>query len=503
MVYNSRMSELTLSRPNNYEFLHGRGEVITAMQEAAPAGLADLDASTSSELTALTARLIEVEGENAAAEYDRYTHTSERGLELPDLALREKYGGKTVAVTGGAGLIGSTLVKELQAFGTARVVSLDIAEPAEAVEGVEYLPLDIRDAVGLQATMEEIRPDVVFHLAADKYNHLAETRARHTIATNVMGTVNVLAAAEAAEVPQVVYASTGKATRPYSPDIYASSKKTGEWLMADFAKTHPEMLVSGVRFTHVVDNSNLQRKINEAIDAGDPVRLHDPNIWFYTQSARESAHLLLLASLEAQPGSFDMVALNNLEMPFNLADLGIGAVAKRAAKVPLYFCGLEAGYEEKAWPGLYDREDSGDVSPLINALEAPQTRQSRTNPGVDTFTLKFGEDPRLETQLEKVLEAASRYKESAQDVTGITRHENHELSWMLLDAALEGLPDDALLRAHRRVAERSRTSGVEAQNPDHIRTDAAIEHAAQLRIVREVGHQAVSPREPASVTEYI
>ncbi|MDB5181850.1 MAG: putative nucleoside-diphosphate sugar epimerase [Candidatus Saccharibacteria bacterium] len=491
------MSELTQPTPYGYELLSGRGEIIAAMKEAVPEGLAELDAEASSELTVLTERLIEVEGERAAAEYDRYTHTNERGLELPDNLLREKYGGKTIAVTGGAGLIGSTLLKELHALGAGRIVSLDIAEPAEAIDGIDYLHQDIRDAASLQATMEDVRPDVVFHLAADKYNHLAETRARHTIATNVMGTVNVLAAAEAAEVPQVVYASTGKATRPYSPDIYASSKKTGEWLMADFAKNHPDTLVSGVRFTHVVDNSNLQRKLNQSIDAGDPVRLHDPNMWFYTQSARESAHLLLLASLEAEAGAFDMVALNNLEMPFNLADLGIGAVAKRGAKVPLYFCGIEAGYEEKAWPGLYDREDAGDVSPLINALEAPQTRQSRINPGVDTFTLEFGDDPQLAAQLDKVLDAASRYKESAQDITGITRQENHKLSWMLLDATLEGLPDDSLLRAYRRVSERNRTSDGQAQNPDHIRTDMAIESAAQTRLVREVGRQAVALPEPA------
>lgn len=103
--------------------------------------------------------------------------------------------------------------------------------------------------------MGEVKPDIISHLAADKYNHLAEERSHYTLATNVRGTWALIAAANAAGVDQIVYASTGKATRPYSPDIYASSKHTGEALMAATA-TESEMLVSAVRFTHVVDDSN-------------------------------------------------------------------------------------------------------------------------------------------------------------------------------------------------------------------------------------------------------
>jgi FlaA1/EpsC-like NDP-sugar epimerase len=60
-----------------------------------------------------------------------------------------------------------------------------------------------------------------------------------TVTTNVLGSRNVLAAAAAARVPPVVCASTGKALRPYSPEMYTASKRAAEWVATTAAAWAP------------------------------------------------------------------------------------------------------------------------------------------------------------------------------------------------------------------------------------------------------------------------
>ena len=115
--------------------------------------------------------------------------------------------------------------------------------------------------------IREVRPDVIFHVAAQREPALAEVEVHRTVSTNVLGTRNVLEAAAAAGVRQVVCASTGKALRPYSPEIYTASKRAAEWL-ASSRPRRGEMLVSAGRFTHVLDNSIVYQRLLDRADAG-------------------------------------------------------------------------------------------------------------------------------------------------------------------------------------------------------------------------------------------
>jgi UDP-glucose 4-epimerase len=120
-------------------------------------------------------------------------------------------------VTGGAGFIGSNLVDALLARGdrvtvvddlsTGRIENLEEALAA----GAKLAEIDIRDAAPLAELAREVRPEAIFHLAA-------QIDVRHSVADpafdasiNVGGTANVLEAARAADVRRVVFASTGGA----------------------------------------------------------------------------------------------------------------------------------------------------------------------------------------------------------------------------------------------------------------------------------------------------
>jgi UDP-glucose 4-epimerase len=153
-------------------------------------------------------------------------------------------------VTGGAGFIGSTLVDELLARGDeVHVVDNLSAGKREQVAAAATLHvLDIREP--LADALADVRPEVVFHLAAQVDVRVSVADPAGDARTNVIGTVNVLELARAHDA-QVVFASTGGAIygecderparenderRPLSP--YGTSKLAGEEYLATWNRLH-------------------------------------------------------------------------------------------------------------------------------------------------------------------------------------------------------------------------------------------------------------------------
>src|SRR4029077_14223549 len=148
-------------------------------------------------------------------------------------------------VTGGAGFIGSALVRSLLAEGARRVVVID-----NLLSGRESKLDEVRPSVGLQRSdicnYEEIAPlirgaAVVFHEAAipSVPRSIEQPVLSHEV--NINGTLNVMRAAREGEVGRVVYAASSSAygdteilpkvetmaPHPLSP--YALQKLVGEY----------------------------------------------------------------------------------------------------------------------------------------------------------------------------------------------------------------------------------------------------------------------------------
>ncbi len=111
---------------------------------------------------------------------------------------------RTIFVTGGAGFIGSAVVRRLVADGYRRVVTIDALtyaghrENLEQVEGApnhRFVELDITDAHGLRSVFEEERPDAVLHLAAESHVDRSIDGPGAFVHTNVLGTQRLLDAA--------------------------------------------------------------------------------------------------------------------------------------------------------------------------------------------------------------------------------------------------------------------------------------------------------------------
>jgi CDP-glucose 4,6-dehydratase len=181
------------------------------------------------------------------------------GLNLvPMKANPEFWRGKRVLLTGHTGFKGSWLSLWLQSMGvTLRGVALKPpTEPslfavARAAEGIEHHIADIRDFAAVKTQMDEFKPEIVIHMAAQPLVRLSYSQPLETYATNVMGTLHVLEAARhAGSVKAIVNITTDKCyenrewvwgyredERMGGHDPYSNSKGCAELVSSAYRKS--------------------------------------------------------------------------------------------------------------------------------------------------------------------------------------------------------------------------------------------------------------------------
>jgi UDP-glucose 4-epimerase len=123
-----------------------------------------------------------------------------------------QYAGKTVLVTGGAGAIGSNLVRALSPI-AAKVIILDnlVSSPrwnVPSLPNVLFVEGDILDEVKLKRCFFE-KPHIVFHLAAFFANQNSVDHPENDLMVNGMGTLRLLEYSTLHPVERFVYASSG------------------------------------------------------------------------------------------------------------------------------------------------------------------------------------------------------------------------------------------------------------------------------------------------------
>jgi nucleoside-diphosphate-sugar epimerase len=173
--------------------------------------------------------------------------------------------GRPVLVTGGAGFIGSHLVDALVAMGASVRVLDDLSTGllsnlAPVVARIEVIEASLLSRDACAAACDGV--DFIYHQAALGSVPRSLVDPASTIAANVSGTANLLAAARDASVRRVVYASSssvygdsqrqprreGEEGTPLSP--YALSKQMTELLAAEFGRDFALETV-GLRYFNV------------------------------------------------------------------------------------------------------------------------------------------------------------------------------------------------------------------------------------------------------------
>jgi CDP-glucose 4,6-dehydratase len=213
------------------------------------------------------------------------------------------YAGRRVLLTGHTGFKGSWLALWLQALGAeVRGFALDPdTSPSHwnllALDGVDDVRGDIRDASAVASAMQAWQPEIVFHLAAQPLVRRSYREPVETFATNVTGLVNVLEAVrKTPSVVALVNATTDKVYaeqpggHPYREtdplgghDPYSTSKACAELVTECYRKSffHDGPRVATARAGNVIGGGDwaedrLVPDMVRAIQAGTPVAIRNP-----------------------------------------------------------------------------------------------------------------------------------------------------------------------------------------------------------------------------------
>lgn len=285
--------------------------------------------------------------------------------------------GRRVLVTGAGGSIGSELCRQLSRFAPAELIMLDRDETAlqsvqvalaghGLLDSREVVLADIRDAAALTAIFRSRRPEVVFHAAALKHLPLLEQYPSEAWQTNVMGTLNVLEAAQSVDVTTFVNISTDKAANPTS--VLGRSKRLAERLTARAAQTTGHRYLS-VRFGNVIGSrGSMVPLFRELIATGRPVTVTHPDATRYFMTIPEACHLVIQAGAIGAPGE---ALILDMGEPVKILDVVDRMISLSGREVDVVFTGLRPGeklHEELNGTG---EVDSRPVHPLISHASVP------------------------------------------------------------------------------------------------------------------------------------
>ena len=225
--------------------------------------------------------------------------------------------GKTVAVTGAGGSIGSELCRQIMKFHPKELVMIDINENSLYMLEQEFnrarihhrlyedIVVDsyiasIRDRISIDYIFSTKQPDVVFHAAAHKHVPLMETRPMEAIKNNVFGTNNVIQCCIRNKVPRFIMISTDKAVNP--TNVMGATKRMTEMILQANGDNGVTKMAA-VRFGNVLgSNGSVIPIFRNQIREGGPVTITDRNITRYFMTIPEAAQLVLQAGYYADRG---------------------------------------------------------------------------------------------------------------------------------------------------------------------------------------------------------
>lgn len=261
-----------------------------------------------------------------------------KSLQIEDLLNREpivlnaknkaaQISNKNILVTGGAGSIGSEIVRQVATFNPKTLIILDQAEsPLHALHielkdkfpdlNVSYVICDVVNKKRLRALFNSYKIDVIYHAAAYKHVPLMEDNPSEAIHTNVLGTKLIADLATEFGVGHFVMVSTDKAVNP--SNVMGASKRAAEMYVQSLYFEQKELVTDNRKITKFIttrfgnvlgSNGSVVPLFKKQIEAGGPVTITHPDIIRYFMTIPEACQLVLEAGSMGKGGEifiFDM-----------------------------------------------------------------------------------------------------------------------------------------------------------------------------------------------------
>jgi FlaA1/EpsC-like NDP-sugar epimerase len=245
-------------------------------------------------------------------------------IELVNHKICNQVNGKVVMVSGGAGSIGSELIRQLAKFKPSCLLILDQAESplhsidleiSEAHPGLEVVSVvaNVSDLATMEEVFEEYRPQIVYHAAAYKHVPLMERNPVWAIQVNVRGTQILADLSVHYKVERFVMVSTDKAVNP--SNVMGASKRIAEIYVQSLNdkllynhSTQTKFITT--RFGNVLgSNGSVVPLFAKQIENGGPITLTHRDIIRYFMTIPEACQLVLEAGSMGEGGEiyiFDM-----------------------------------------------------------------------------------------------------------------------------------------------------------------------------------------------------
>lgn len=311
--------------------------------------------------------------------------------------MTNEFKNKVILVTGGAGSIGSALVREILKFEPRAVRVLDNHEfSLHKIEGsfseeekkmVRFFVGDVRDRDRLERAMDGV--DVVYHAAAYKHVHLCDYNPLEAIKTNVIGTQNAIDAALHNKVKKFVFISTDKAANPIG--TLGASKLLGEKITtaANYYKGDAPTIFSSVRFGNVtMSNGSVIPTFIKQIRNGGPLTVTSSKMTRFLMPMNEAVNLIFKATQKMYGGEVFVLKMKSVNI-YDLADTlaeEFKLMTGAKSKIKIQKIGRRVG--EKTHEELIVEEESQRVLELedmiivMPTIEPPY--QTSRNPLLDS-----------------------------------------------------------------------------------------------------------------------
>lgn len=243
---------------------------------------------------------------------------------LDNNAISSQINAKTVLITGGAGSIGSEIVRQIIPFNPHKIVILDQAESPlhnlkleisefDGKVKINTVIADVRDFEAMTCVFEQYKPDFVYHAAAYKHVPLMEENPGQAIYTNIVGTKNLADLSQQYKVDKFVLISTDKAVNPSS--VMGASKRIAEkyvqslnYHLSQSKRSSTKYITT--RFGNVLgSNGSIVPLFTKQIQEGGPITITHPEIIRYFMTIPEACQLVLEAGAMGNGGEifiFDM-----------------------------------------------------------------------------------------------------------------------------------------------------------------------------------------------------